>query len=76
MRSLRLLELRVPVVFDWMTVSFSLTVTTISLFVILFRTSYIDSEENLARFIWLVILFVLSMNLLIFIPRFMAIILG
>lgn len=51
-------------------------VTVISLFVILFRTRYMDSEENLSRFIWLVMLFVLSMNLLIFVPRYLAIILG
>lgn len=76
LRRLEMLDLRVPVVLDWMRVSFSLVVRLISLFVVLFSTVYISSEENLGRFIWLVILFVLSMNFFLFVPGFMAVILG
>lgn len=71
-----LMELRFPMVFDSYRVVFSLVVTLISSIVMLFRTRYMDSEENLARFVWLVGLFVVSINFLIFVPRFIGVILG
>lgn len=55
---------------------FSLVVLLISFFVLVFSTSYMDREENLSRFIWLVMLFVLSINFLIFVPRIIGAILG
>lgn len=70
------IDIGFPVVLDRFRLVFSMAVTVISSVVILFRTSYIDSEENLSRFIWLVILFVISMNFLIFVPRVAAAILG
>lgn len=70
------IDIGFPVVLDSFRLVFSMVVTIISSIVILFRTSYMDSEENLSRFIWLVILFVISMNFLIFVPRVAAVILG
>lgn len=70
------IDIGFPVVLDSFRLVFSMVVTVISSIVVLFRTSYMDSEENLSRFIWLVILFVISMNFLIFVPRVAAAILG
>lgn len=70
------LDVSFPVIFDRFRILFSLVVLLISFFVLVFSTSYIDSEENLSRFIWLVILFVLSINFLIFVPRIIGAILG
>jgi len=44
--------------------------------VILFSRSYISHDPFLKRFTWLVMLFVLSINMLIFIPRLPALLLG
>lgn len=55
---------------------FSLTVLFISANVILFATSYIAEDIFLKRFIYLVLLFVISMNFLIFIPNLIALLIG
>lgn len=70
------LDIRFPVILDSYRLLFSCVVITISFFVMIFSTRYMDSEEYLSRFIWLVMLFVLSMNLLIFVPRILGVILG
>lgn len=75
-RSFGLIELSVPVLFDWARVLFSLVVRVISLFVFMFRTSYMSSEKDIFRFVWLVVLFVFSMNFLIFVPSYLGLILG
>ena len=41
-----------------------------------FSSSYISNDPFLKRFTWLVILFVLSINFLVFIPRLPALLLG
>lgn len=71
-----LVNIRFPVIFDRFRLVFSFVVIIISFFVLIFSTRYMDSEENLPRFIWLVMLFVLSMNFLIFVPRVIGVILG
>lgn len=76
LRSRFAIDIGFPVVLDSFRLVFSMVVTIISSMVILFRTSYMDLEENLSRFIWLVILFVISINFLIFVPRVAAAILG
>lgn len=70
------LDFSFPLILDSFRILFSLVVLLISFFVLIFSTRYMDREENLSRFIWLVILFVLSINFLIFVPRIMGAILG
>lgn len=63
-------------IFDAVRLSFRNVVCFISGCVILFSSSYISSDPFLKRFVWLVILFVLSINLLVFIPSLPALLLG
>jgi len=57
-------------------VLFSAVVLLISARVFIFSSFYMAEELFLIRFIIIVILFVLSINLLIFIPHLMALLLG
>nr|YP_010517999.1 NADH dehydrogenase subunit 5 [Cocculina enigmadonta]UXN84351.1 NADH dehydrogenase subunit 5 [Cocculina enigmadonta] len=66
----------VPFILDPVGVSFSFVVCFISGCVMLFSSFYMASEVFLSRFIWLVMLFVFSMNALIFIPSSIALLLG
>nr|YP_514768.1 NADH dehydrogenase subunit 5 [Watasenia scintillans]BAD52099.1 NADH dehydrogenase subunit 5 [Watasenia scintillans]BAE80016.1 NADH dehydrogenase subunit 5 [Watasenia scintillans] len=61
---------------DWMSCSFSGLVCFISGCVMVFTKSYMKGDENLTRFSLIVILFVLSMNFLIFIPNMISLLLG
>lgn len=63
-------------ILDPLSLRFSNTVCLISGAVIMFSSSYISHDPFLKRFTWLVILFVLSMNFLVFIPRLPALLLG
>lgn len=65
-----------PVIFDWRRVIFRVLVCFISSCVMIFSKSYMSADPFLSRFIWIVILFVLSMNLLIFIPNLISLLLG
>jgi len=65
-----------PIILDPISVRFSCVVCLISACVIFFTSSYISSDPFLTRFVWLVILFVLSMNLLVFVPRVISLLLG
>lgn len=69
-------RVKVPFLLDSITVVFSFTVLLISLRVIIFSTSYIAGDKNLNYFIRIVILFIFSINLLIFSPRLITLILG
>nr|YP_010454238.1 NADH dehydrogenase subunit 5 [Sepietta obscura]QXJ42267.1 NADH dehydrogenase subunit 5 [Sepietta obscura] len=62
--------------FDWMSCSFSGLVCFISGCVMIFSLSYMKGDLNCFRFIIMVILFVLSMNFLIFIPSLVSLLLG
>nr|QGP73087.1 NADH dehydrogenase subunit 5 [Turricula nelliae spuria] len=64
------------IIFDSISLSFSNTVCLISGCVMLFSSSYMAHDPFLKRFTWLVMLFVLSMNLLVFIPSLPALLLG
>jgi len=55
---------------------FASAVIGISANVLQFANSYIQGDPFIQRFIHLVLLFVLSMNLLIFIPHLIALLLG
>nr|ANZ03442.1 NADH dehydrogenase subunit 5 [Titiscania limacina] len=63
-------------VVDSISMSFSTLVCVISSCVLWFSLSYMHSETFKSRFEWLVLGFVVSMILLIFIPNFLALLLG
>nr|WCD24051.1 NADH dehydrogenase subunit 5 [Mancinella alouina] len=63
-------------ILDPISLSFSNVVCLISGCVMLFSSSYMAHDPFLKRFTWLVMLFVLSMNLLVFIPSLPALLLG
>jgi len=69
-------DVNISFVFDWIGIRFSSLVLFISASVLWFSSSYIEGDLNLRRFIWLVLLFVASMNLLVYIPNLIAILLG
>nr|WOA00249.1 NADH dehydrogenase subunit 5 [Phascolosoma sp. f LL-2023] len=64
------------ILFDPNGTLFSAAVLFISAAVILFSSFYMAEDMFLKRFILMVILFILSMNFLIFIPHMMALLLG
>lgn len=64
------------VVVDWIRCRFRGLVCFISRCVIIFTISYIKGERSLLRFSLTVILFVASINFLIFIPRLVSLLLG
>nr|YP_003204782.1 NADH dehydrogenase subunit 5 [Cymbium olla]ACF04876.1 NADH dehydrogenase subunit 5 [Cymbium olla] len=64
------------ILFDSVSLSFSNVVCFISSCVMMFSSSYMSHDPFLKRFTWLVMLFVLSMNLLVFIPSLPALLLG
>ena len=74
--SIRRTSLTFPLILDPVGVIFRNVVCLISACVIIFSSSYIANDVFLPRFTWLVILFVLSINLLIFIPRLISILIG
>ena len=63
-------------VVDWIRCSFRGLVCFISGCVMVFTKSYIRGDKNLVRFRLIVILFVLSINFLIFIPNIISLLLG
>nr|YP_009509708.1 NADH dehydrogenase subunit 5 [Antarctoneptunea aurora]AXF46324.1 NADH dehydrogenase subunit 5 [Antarctoneptunea aurora] len=63
-------------ILDPISLSFSNVVCLISGCVMLFSSSYMSHDPFMKRFVWLVMLFVLSMNLLVFIPSLPALLLG
>nr|QMP96521.1 NADH dehydrogenase subunit 5 [Bithynia leachii] len=64
------------IILDMVSLSFSNVVCLISACVMMFSSSYMSHELFLKRFIWIVMLFVLSMNLLVFIPSLPALLIG
>nr|QBC73196.1 NADH dehydrogenase subunit 5 [Peltospira smaragdina] len=65
-----------PLILDPVGVSFSFIVCFISACVMLFSSSYMENDIFLSRFVWLVMMFVFSMNALIFIPSLISLLLG
>nr|YP_011013996.1 NADH dehydrogenase subunit 5 [Unio carneus]WQA10064.1 NADH dehydrogenase subunit 5 [Unio carneus] len=65
-----------PIIFDYISVIFSCFVCLISGSVSLFSVSYMEGEVFMKRFMLLIMAFVGSMNLLIFIPSLITILLG
>lgn len=65
-----------PFLLDWVRVSVCCAVLLVSCCVMMFSSFYMRHEENISRFIWLVMLFVSSMVLLIFVPRLLGMMVG
>nr|ALQ78861.1 NADH dehydrogenase subunit 5 [Glycera cf. tridactyla FS20] len=76
MISINASEIFLPVIMDPMGTMFSATVLFISANVIHFSNYYMQDEPFIKRFTHIVLLFVLSMNMLIFIPHLMILLLG
>ena len=70
------LEFSVPLLLDKVSLIFRRTVVLISLGVMLFRVRYMSGDKSLEYFIYIVMLFVLSINFLIFIPHLVFLLLG
>nr|WGO58010.1 NADH dehydrogenase subunit 5 [Rhabdoblatta densimaculata] len=62
--------------FDWMSLTFMSFVFFISSLVILYSDDYMHGDYNINRFIYLVLLFVMSMMFLIISPNMISILLG
>nr|ALQ78848.1 NADH dehydrogenase subunit 5 [Glycera cf. tridactyla FS19] len=69
-------EIFMPIILDPMGSMFSATVLFISANVIHFSNYYMQDELFIKRFTHIVLLFVLSMNMLIFLPHLMVLLLG
>nr|ALQ78796.1 NADH dehydrogenase subunit 5 [Glycera capitata] len=69
-------EILLPIIMDPMGTMFSATVLFISANVMHFSNYYMQDEMFIKRFTHLVLMFVLSMNMLIFIPHLMILLLG
>nr|YP_009318315.1 NADH dehydrogenase subunit 5 [Astralium haematragum]AOZ71796.1 NADH dehydrogenase subunit 5 [Astralium haematragum] len=69
-------SIMLSLIFDPVGVSFSNVVCFISACVMLFSSSYMSGDIFLTRFVGLVMMFVLSMNLLVFIPNLIALLIG
>ena len=65
-----------PVQLDGIAVLFSATVLLIARRVLLFSIGYRRDDLNLTRFTWIVLLFVLAMNALIYSPNIFTLLLG
>lgn len=74
-KSLRL-DMKGELIFSKMDLLFSGCVILISLRVILFRSTYIQGDPNLKYFTIMVIIFVMSINFLIYIPHMVILLLG
>nr|WLE67895.1 NADH dehydrogenase subunit 5 [Aphidius gifuensis]WLE67908.1 NADH dehydrogenase subunit 5 [Aphidius gifuensis]WLE70456.1 NADH dehydrogenase subunit 5 [Aphidius gifuensis] len=61
---------------DWMSFLFMSTVLMISSMVILYSTEYMKMDKSLKRFMWLIIIFVLSMIFMIISMNMFSILLG
>nr|YP_009045475.1 NADH dehydrogenase subunit 5 [Argynnis childreni]AHA03826.1 NADH dehydrogenase subunit 5 [Argynnis childreni] len=70
------MKIIMSILLDWMSLLFMMFVSLISSSVIYYSKSYMKSELNLNRFIYLVLLFVFSMILLIISPNMISILLG
>nr|AHG53577.1 NADH dehydrogenase subunit 5 [Drosophila yakuba] len=74
--SLNSMSIVMTFLFDWMSLLFMSFVLMIASLVIFYSKEYMESDENINRFIMLVLMFVLSMMLLIISPNLVSILLG
>nr|QIQ23129.1 NADH dehydrogenase subunit 5 [Rochia nilotica] len=69
-------NMSLSLILDPVSISFSNVVCFISACVMMFSSSYMESDIFLNRFVALVMMFVLSMNLLVFVPNLVALLIG
>lgn len=69
-------ELVIVLLVDWIALFFMGVVLLISRVVIFYRSSYMGRDVNKIRFLWLVILFIISIRLIIISPNIVRILLG
>jgi len=69
-------QFSLPIIIDPVGIIFSCVVLFISSNVFYFARRYIEDEIFIRRFMFLIILFVLSINLLIFIPHIISLLIG
>lgn len=74
--SLNSIRIVITFLFDWISLLFMSFVLIIASLVIFYRKEYIERDENINRFIILVLIFVLSIILLIIRPNLIRILLG
>nr|YP_009257673.1 NADH dehydrogenase subunit 5 [Chrysoperla externa]ANH54426.1 NADH dehydrogenase subunit 5 [Chrysoperla externa] len=74
--SLNSMSIIMSILLDWMSLLFMSFVLFISSMVIYYSDEYMHGDENLNRFIMLVLMFVLSMMFLIISPNLISILLG
>nr|QHN56411.1 NADH dehydrogenase subunit 5 [Megaselia spiracularis] len=74
--SLNSMSIVMTILFDWMSLIFMSFVLLIASLVILYSKEYMSADENINRFIMLVLMFVTSMMLLIISPNLISILLG
>lgn len=74
--SLNRIRVVITILFDWIRLIFISFVLLISSIVIFYRIEYISEDKNINRFIFLVVIFVLSIILLIIRPNLIRILLG
>lgn len=65
-----------PILLDWISLSFRGVMLFIRGSVVFFANYYMEGEKFMNRFISLILLFILSINLLIFVPNVVALLLG
>lgn len=70
------ISIEVILLIDWMSVLFISFILLISSIILLYRFIYIEGEKFIKRFIFLIILFVLSIILMIIRPRIIRIMFG
>jgi len=70
------ININFPLILDKPGLLFSATVCFISANVLLFSSRYIDHEKENGQFLLIIFLFILSINLLIFIPHIIFLLLG
>lgn len=75
LKSLRL-DVKGELIFSKIDLFFRFCVILISIRVILFRSTYIQGDPNLKYFTIIVIIFVISINFLIYIPHMIILLLG
>nr|AZL93380.1 NADH dehydrogenase subunit 5 [Pimpla luctuosa] len=76
MLSILSMKMEFILLMDWMSMLFSSVVLMISLMVILYSIEYMIEDLNIERFMYLIILFVLSMILMILSPNMVSILIG
>nr|AWX90777.1 NADH dehydrogenase subunit 5 [Amphioctopus fangsiao] len=70
------LFVELDILLDWVSCSFSGLVCLISSSICIFSVSYMKGDMHVNRFMMVLMLFVLSMNFLIFIPSFVSLLCG